>query len=188
MDQQSGRHRGEGGGTEAQAKDVCLRLLTDRARSRHELEANLAKKGYTPEVANAVLARLEVAKLVDDAAFAEQWVHTRHTFSGKGKRALSVELRNKGVSIEHAQNALEQIDSDDERDRATELVRKKCRALSLPDPEDPDSRAERDKIVRKLVGMLARRGYQQGLAFAVVKSELQRMSVATEDFDGEHFG
>lgn len=188
MDQQAGRRKSEGGGTEAQAKDVCLRLLTDRARSRHELETSLAKKGYTPEVSDAVLARLEAAKLVDDASFAEQWVHSRHTFSGKGKRALSLELRNKGVSVEHAQCALDQIDSDDERERATELVRKKCRMVTLPNPNHPDARAERDKIVRKLVGMLARRGYQQGMAFAVVKSELERMSVATDELDGEHFG
>lgn len=167
----SERTKTEGGGTEAQAKDVCLRLLTDRARSRHELETSLAKKGYTPEVANSVLSRLEAAKLVDDAAFAEQWVHSRHTFSGKGKRALSLELRTKGVSAEHAQSALDQIDSEDERERATELVRKKCRSLSFPDAGDPDARAERDKIVRKLVGMLARRGYQQGIAFAVVKAD-----------------
>ena len=184
----SERTKTEGGGTEAQAKDVCLRLLTDRARSRHELETSLAKKGYTPEVANSVLSRLEAAKLVDDAAFAEQWVHSRHTFSGKGKRALSLELRTKGVSAEHAQSALDQIDSEDERERATELVRKKCRSLSFPDAGDPDARAERDKIVRKLVGMLARRGYQQGMAFAVVKAELEQIYVATEDFDGESYG
>jgi regulatory protein len=115
-------------------------------------------------------------------------VHSRHTFSGKGKRALSLELRTKGVSAEHAQSALDQIDSEDERERATELVRKKCRSLSFPDAGDPDARAERDKIVRKLVGMLARRGYQQGMAFAVVKAELEQIYVATEDFDGESYG
>lgn len=188
MDQRTSPTSKQGGGTEAQAKDVCLRLLTDRARSRHELETSLAKKGYSPEVANSVLARLEAAKLVDDAAFAEQWVHSRHTFSGRGKRALSMELRNKGVSAEHAQNALQQIDGDDERERATELVRRKCRTLSLPDPDSVDARSERDKAVRKLVGMLARRGYSQGMAFAVVKAELDQRPVSTEDFDGEHFG
>ncbi|SNS26185.1 recombination regulator RecX [Rhodococcoides kyotonense] len=176
------------GGTEAQAKDVCLRLLTDRARSRHELETKLAAKGFTPAVATAVLDRLTAAKLVDDAAFAEQWVHSRHTYSGKGKRAIGLELRNKGVSGVHAQNALDQIDSDDERERATELVRKKCRTLTLPSASDPDARAERDKIVRRLVGMLARRGYSQGMAFGVVKSELDKLGADTEDFDGDRFG
>lgn len=183
----------EGGGTEAQARDVCLRLLTDRARSRHELETSLSKKGFSTEVANAVLARLEAAKLVDDAAFAEQWVHSRHTYSGKGKQALSRELRTKGVSPDVALGALDQIDAEDERARATELVRKKCRTLTLPSSNDPEARAERDKAVRKLVGMLARRGYSQGMAFGVVKAELDRRGVEeftadTEDFDGDRFG
>ncbi|WP_206490594.1 regulatory protein RecX [Rhodococcus sp. KRD162] len=173
----------EGGGTEAQAKDACLRLLTDRARSRYELETSLAKKGFTAEIANAVLDRLEKAKLVDDESFAQQWVQSRHTYSGRGKRALSMELRNKGVSNELAVHALDMIDAEDERQRAAELVRKRFRTLQLPDPSGPDARAERDKVVRKLVGMLARRGYSQGMAFAVVKEELDRAGADTEDFD-----
>lgn len=178
----------DGGGTEAQAKDVCLRLLTDRARSRHELETRLAKKGFSAAIANAVLDRLAAAKLVDDAAFAEQWVHSRHTYAGKGKNALSRELREKGVSPEHSVAALDQIEPEDERERAIELVRKKCRTVSLPDSADPDARAERDKVVRRLVGMLARRGYSQGMAFAVVKEQLDELGAETEDFDGERYG
>ncbi|MDJ0391785.1 regulatory protein RecX [Rhodococcus sp. G-MC3] len=178
----------EGGGTEAQAKDACLRLLAARARSRYELESRLAQKGFTPDVAAVVLDRLAVANLVDDAAFAEQWVHSRHTYSGKGKQALSRELRTKGVSNEDAVAALDQIDAEDERERAAELVQKRCRTLMLPDPSHPDARSERDKIVRKLVGMLARRGYSQGMAFGVVKSELDRAGADTEDFDGSDLG
>lgn len=186
----------DGGGTEAQAKDVCLRLLTDRARSRHELETRLSKKGFSPEVADAVLKRLEAANLVDDQAFAEQWVHSRHTYSGKGKRALSVELRAKGVSNEDALNALDQIDTEDERVRATELVHKRCRNLTVPDGSGADARAERNKIARKLVGMLARRGYAAGMAYAIVKAELARIGTEdpnadhfdTQDFDGDEFG
>ena len=178
------QQRDEGGGTEAQAKDVCLRLLTGRARSRHELEASLAKKGFTAEITAAVLDRLEKAKLVDDESFAQQWVQSRHKYAGKGKRALSMELRNKGVSNELALHALDTIDADDERQRAAELVRKRFRTLQLPDPSGPDARADRDKVVRKLVGMLARRGYSQGMAFAVVKEQLDRAGADTEDFDG----
>ncbi|ORI18608.1 regulatory protein RecX [Rhodococcus sp. 1168] len=188
--------RDDGGGTEAQAKDVCLRLLTDRARSRYELETRLSKKGFSPEVADAVLTRLEAAHLVDDQAFAEQWVHSRHTYSGKGKRALSVELRTKGVSNEDALNALDQIDAEDERVRATELVHKRCRNLTVPGGPGADVRAERDKIARKLVGMLARRGYSAGMAYAIVKAELARIGAEdsdadhldTQDFDGDEFG
>ncbi|TQF65366.1 recombination regulator RecX [Rhodococcus spelaei] len=167
---------------EVQAKDLCLRLLTDRARSRAELSKKLADKGYDDAVSERVLDRLTAVGLIDDAAFAAQWVHSRHTFSGKGKRALAMELRTKGVAPDVAASALDQIDGDDERDRATELVQRKLRTMSLDFPVDgPGGRSsERDRAVRKLVSMLARRGYPQGMAFDVVKTELAQAGTDTD--------
>ncbi|MEZ5150820.1 recombination regulator RecX [Rhodococcus zopfii] len=163
-----------GGGTEAQAKDVCLRLLTDRARSRAELATKLEQKGYTAEVAERTLDRLAAVGLIDDADFAQQWVRSRHLYAGKGKRAIALELRRKGIGQQDAAEALDQIDGDDERARAVDLVRKKLRTQP-PLPTEGDRReiaAERDKLVRRLVGMLARRGYSQGMAFDVVRGAL----------------
>jgi len=164
------RPTGEGG-TETQAKDLCLRLLTDRARSRAELAERLAKKGYSAEIAERVLDRLAEVGLVNDADFAQQWVHSRHTYSGKGKRALALELRRKGIGQDDAAEALAQIDSEDERARATELVAKKLRTVSADD---------RDRAVRRLVSMLARRGFPQGMAFEVVKEQLDRAGAETD--------
>ncbi|MGW0020337.1 recombination regulator RecX [Rhodococcus sp. NPDC003382] len=171
-----------GGGTEAQAKDVCLRLLTDRARSRAELATKLAEKGFTAEITERTLDRLAAVGLVDDADFAQQWVRSRHLYAGKGKRAIALELRRKGIGQQDAAEALDQIDSDDERERAVELVRKKLRTQP-PLPTEGDRReiaAERDKLVRRLVGMLARRGYSQGMAFDVVRSELAEFGSGTD--------
>src|SRR5690349_16392463 len=82
---------------EEQARDVCLRLLTVRARTRAELEAQLTKRGYPDDVSARVLDRLIEVGLLDDAAFAQEWVRSRRENSGKGKRALAAELRTKGV-------------------------------------------------------------------------------------------
>ncbi|MBA8960613.1 regulatory protein [Rhodococcus percolatus] len=131
----------------------------------------LAKKGYSPEIAERVLDRLTEVGLVNDADFAQQWVHSRHTYSGKGKRALALELRRKGIGQEDATEALAQIDSEDERARATELVEKKLRTVSADD---------RDRAVRRLVSMLARRGFPQGMAFEVVKEQLDRAGAETD--------
>ncbi|ALR14211.1 recombinase RecX [Mycobacteroides saopaulense] len=117
--------------------------------------------------------RLAAAGLINDADFATQWVRSRHTYSGKGKRALAAELRTKGVSAENAAAALAQIDADSERSRAEELVAKKLRTENL---DDGGGRA-----ARRLVAMLARRGYGQSLAYDVVKialaSEAERRNV-----------
>lgn len=143
---------------------MCLRLLTARARTRAELEAQLAKRGYPDDVSARVLDRLAHVGLVDDADFAEQWVRSRRLNAGKGKRALAAELRNKGVDNEVISAALAGIDAGAERQRAEQLVRDKLRRETLAGDDA--------KVVRRLVGMLARRGYHQSMAFDVVSAEL----------------
>jgi regulatory protein len=146
------------------AREICLRLLTARPRTRVELAQALGRKGIEPEVAEQVLSRLDDVGLIDDAAFAEVWVRSRHNFQGLSRRALAVELRRKGVADESAAEALASVDADAEEERARQLVRKKLRSLGSAD--------EPTKI-RRLVGMLARKGYSEGLAYRVVKDEVR---------------
>jgi regulatory protein len=159
----------ESGKQEEQARSLCLRLLTARARTRAELEGQLAKRGYPDDISATVLDRLAQVGLVDDEDFAEQWVRSRRLNAGKGKRALAAELRTKGVDNEVITAALAGIDAGAERTRAEELVRDKLRREKLGDPGDRDAE---NKVARRLVGMLARRGYGQSLALDVVTTEL----------------
>jgi regulatory protein len=145
---------------------VCLRLLTARARSRAELAAALTKRGYPDDVIGGVLDRLTQVGLVDDDDFAEQWVRSRRANAGKGKRALVAELRTKGIDNEVITATLAAIDSSAERARAEDLVADKLRRERLTDATDDV------KLTRRLVGMLARRGYDQTMAFDVVKVAL----------------
>ena len=150
---------------EEQARALCLRLLTARARTRAELEGQLAKRGYPDDVSSRVLDRLTDVGLIDDTDFAEQWVRSRRINAGKGKRALAAELRTKGVDNEVITAALAGIDAGAERERAEQLVRDKLRRERLEADDDP-------KVMRRLVGMLARRGYSQSMALDVVTVEL----------------
>jgi regulatory protein len=150
---------------EEQARNLCLRLLTARARTRAELEGHLTKRGYPEDVSDRVLNRLAQVGLIDDIDFAEQWVQSRRVNAGKGKRALAAELRTKGVDNDVITAVLADIDAGAERQRAEELVREKLRREKLVVDDDV-------KVTRRLVGMLARRGYSQTMAFDVVKSEL----------------
>jgi regulatory protein len=139
-------------------------LLTARSRTRAELSGQLSKRGYPDDVRERVLDRLAAVGLVDDAEFAEQWVESRRAKAGKSRRALAAELRTKGVDNEVIGAALAGIDAAAERDRAEELVRAKLRRETL---SDDDAR-----VSRRLVGMLARRGYGQNLACEIVLAEL----------------
>lgn len=144
---------------------MCLRLLTARARTRAELDGRLTKRGYPDDVSARVLDRLTTVGLIDDAGFAEQWVRSRRVNAGKGKRALAAELRTKGVDNEVITAALAGIDAGAERERAEQLARDKLRRERLGEGDD-------QRVMRRLVGMLARRGYSQSMALDVVTVEL----------------
>jgi regulatory protein len=147
------------------ARALCLRLLTARARTRAELAGQLAKRGYPDDVSARVLDRLTDVGLVDDAGFAEQWVHSRRANVGKGKRALAAELHTKGVDNDVITSVLGGINPAAERGRAEQLVRARLRRENLSDADDA-------RVSRRLVAMLARRGFSQTMAYEVVSAEL----------------
>lgn len=157
-----------------QAKDVCLRLLTSRPRTRAELEQALRKREVADPVIEQVLDRLDKAGLIDDAEFAQTWVRSRHNYQGLARRALAVELRRKGVDESATSAALSTLDGAAEEQRARELVRRK---LHTSLGKDETTR------IRRLVGMLARKGYPEGLAFRIVREELRAEGTDTAQLD-----
>ncbi|MDG4863616.1 recombination regulator RecX, partial [Streptomyces sp. T-3] len=146
-----------------QARAICLRLLTGMPRTRKQLADALRKREIPDEVADEVLSRFEEVGLIDDAAFAGAWVESRHRGRGLARRALAQELRTKGVDPSTIEEAVGQLDSEQEEATARELVARKLRSTQG---------LERDKRVRRLAGMLARRGYSEGMALRVVRDAL----------------
>ncbi|MER6143830.1 recombination regulator RecX [Streptomyces sparsogenes] len=149
---------------EEQARAICLRLLTGTPRTRRQLADALRTRGIPDEVAQEVLSRFEDAGLIDDAAFADAWVESRHHSRGLARRALARELRTKGVDPALIDEAVGQLDAEQEEHTARELVERKLRATRGLD---------REKRLRRLAGMLARKGYAEGLALRVVRRALE---------------
>ncbi|EHR62488.1 regulatory protein RecX [Saccharomonospora cyanea] len=156
------------------AKEVCFDLLAARPRTKDELRQALRRKGFADDVGERLLGKLDDAGLVDDAAFAETWVRSRHTHRGLARKALIAELKHKGVDPEVAAEAAGEIDAAAEEQRARELVRKKLRTMVDVDEQ---------KATRRLLGMLARKGYSQGLAYRVVREELREAGAETTLLD-----
>ncbi len=148
---------------ESVARTILLDQLTGRARSRRELADKLRQREVPDEIATRLLDRFEELGLVDDTAFAHAWVSGRHTAKGLAPRALAQELRRKGVDDEVAREALDQLGDDEQEATARALVRKKLRSLA---------RFDEATRTRRLVGMLARKGYPAGLAFRIVRDEV----------------
>lgn len=156
------------------AKQICFDLLAARPRSKEELRQALCRKGFDEELRETLLGKLDDAKLVDDGAFAEQWVRSRHTHQGVARTALVAELKRKGVDGEVAVRAAGEIDREAEEQRARELVRKRLRSMTGLDEQ---------AAIRRLLGTLARKGYPQGLAYAVVRDELKNAGADTTLLD-----
>jgi regulatory protein len=161
----AGERVGHGAGDPYEhARQICLRLLAARPRTRAELAAALRRKGVDDETALAVLDRLSEVKLVDDEALAESVVHAGHAYQGLGRRALAARLRRRGVDEPTTSAAVSAVDRSAEEQRARELVRRRLPAMASVDEAT---------VIRRLVSLLARKGYPPGLSYAVVREELR---------------
>ena len=151
---------------EGTARAIVLRKLAAQARTRYELEQALVAKQVPDAVSKSVLDRFQAAGLVDDAAFAADWVESRQSRRHLSATALRRELRAKGVDADDIDVALSVVDADDEYAAALDLARRRQRTMDqLP----------REVQYRRLAGMLGRRGFGPG-ATARVLAEVLRLS------------
>jgi regulatory protein len=149
---------------EAQARQICLRLLTLAPRTRAQLADALRKRGIPDTVAAGVLDRYTDVGLIDDAAFARAWVESRHYSRGLAGRALAAELKQRGVDSGEIRDAIEELGPAAEVATARKLV---AQRLAGTRGEPAQART------RRLAGMLARKGYPPGLAFRVIREAME---------------
>lgn len=125
-------------------------MLTHSPRTRAQLERSLHRKEYPGEVVEKVLNGLDEAGLIDDAAFAQAWVNSRQYSRHLSRRALTQELRTRGVEEETVREAVAEVSDEDEQDGARALARKSLRGSRTKDKE---------ARIRRALGVLARKGY-----------------------------
>lgn len=157
---------------ESVARLICLRLLTAAPRTRAQLADALKRRGVPAEAAETVLGRFAEVGLIDDTMFASAWVESRHYGRGLGRRALAAELDQRGVAREDIEAAVEHLSAETERATALALVERKL-ASTAGQPYQAR--------VRRLVGLLARKGYSPGLAFSVVREALGASAALDEE-------
>lgn len=159
------------------ARQYCLRLLSGRPRTKVELGDAMRRKGFDEQIVDEILDRYAEVGMIDDEVFARAWVDSRHRGRGLSKRALAGELRRKGVEPEFVDAAVSAVSEDDERTAALELARRRYRGMSAQPPE---------VVLRRLVGVLARKGYGAAVAIPVVKQVLSEAdSEVAEMLDDE---
>lgn len=151
------------GDPESVARAICLKLLTMSPKTRSQLADALAAKGIPDTAAEAVLDRYTEVGLINDTAFAEAWVSTRQAGRGLATRALAQELHRKGIDKDIAGRALATLDPATEEDSARAMVQRRlCSMANL----------ELQVATRRLLGMLARKGYPSDVSLRVVRESL----------------
>jgi regulatory protein len=128
-------------------------MLAFRARASRELRVALLKKGEPEPYVDAAIERLSSLGLLNDADYARQFARGKMTGPGLSRRRLQSELFRRGVAREVADEAIDEVLSDDAVDEEAIIERvaaKKLRTLS---------RLDADTRRRRLYAFLARRGY-----------------------------
>ena len=157
------------------AKTIVYNQLAYSAKTRGQLHKKLQAEGFEAELIEPLLDKFEAAKLIDDAEYAQTFVAQKSRTKKLSRAALRRELAERGVRGEEAENALAQRTDEQEREDAAELVRKKLRPGM-----DLGNRAEKDRVTRRLLGMLARRGYSSSVSMSVIREELAAYGMEDE--------
>lgn len=151
---------------EEDAREVALQkslhFLSYRARSLEEVRKNLEKHEIPETVIQGTLERLQSAGLLNDHDFARTWVENRNTFRPRGRRALRMELRQKGLSESVIETTLQE--TTDEEVLALEAARKHLRKLQGLDWLE---------FRKKMGGFLSRRGFPYEVIASVTRQVWQ---------------
>lgn len=153
------------------AMQQALLFLSYRARSENEIRKNLTKHEIPDVAIEQTLERLRREGFADDKKFASTWVENRNTFRPRGRRALALELRQKGIDDTIIESALEDVDDEA---LAYEAGKKKARKilggnLSQLAPEGGLKGPDWNEFRKKMSEFLARRGFSYSVIAPIVK-------------------
>lgn len=150
------------------ALDQALRFLGYRARSVQEVRSRLQRYGHPPELIEETITRLLELDYLDDATFALALARDYLAAPRpKGRRAIMMNLREKGIAEPVARAALDEaLEESDESPEARVLraAERWCRRLR---PEDDRVRAR-----QRLWAHLSRAGFDSDLIRTAIEQVL----------------
>lgn len=157
-------------------RDAALKTLARRPRSVRDLSRRLERAGFASPVVRGVCARLIDERLLDDERFATLWVDAQLRRRATGRSLLLRGLMRAGIERTIADRTVAAATrGSDPLAEATALAKRKVERLT----KRGDPHAE----VRRLAGMLARRGYDAGVCFTAAKAALGARAAKLDDAD-----
>ena len=139
----------------------AFRFLSYRSRSEAEVRIKLTQWGFSQDVVETTLAKLRSLNFLNDEVFARGWAQGRSEGRGYGPLRIERELRQKGIADDLIRQVVDETYGREEgKEKARELLEKRCRDKDLGDP----------KILRRAIGFLKRRGYRDSVIAEVIGS------------------
>lgn len=147
------------------AEKALLRKLRARSLSVQEARSVLVGHDLDAEGVDALLERMRDLGYLNDAALAEQLVHSGVERRGQGRQVISQTLAKRGVPRDVADAALAAL-PDDDLERALDFARRKAGAVGGKDHQ---------AALRRLVGQLSRRGYPSAVSMTAARQALDEI-------------
>lgn len=146
---------------------ASVRYLSFRPRSEKELRDYLTKKQCDPLIAKRIIDSLTRDKFLNDEEFARMWIRERTLIKPKAIRVIKMELKQKGISKELIESALENSDdSPIDLDLSLKLAEKKLRAIH--------DQTDKYKVKEKLGRYLASKGFDWDTIKAAIDQSLPK--------------
>ncbi|MBI5054484.1 MAG: RecX family transcriptional regulator [Chloroflexi bacterium] len=155
------------------AFEKAVKFISYRPRSEKEVRQNLKKKEIEAGLIDEAVQRLKRVGLLNDEQFAQMWVESRSHSKPKGRRALKIELRQKGLSREAVDAAV--AGTNDEEVARRLAASRAPRLKKLPKIE----------FRRKLGSYLARRGINYEIILEVVERAWQEFGEGNGTLENE---
>ncbi len=146
------------------AFDKALTHLSATRKTEKQIRDFLTKKGYLPVVCDFVVDKLRAYDFINDADYAKAYAES--AVKKKGGRLIRMELKNKGLSEETIDGALDAQEEGAELGAATELAKKYMRGK-------PWDKPTLQKAYRYLMG--------KGFDYDVIKEALSALGELDEE-------
>lgn len=141
------------------AFDMAISYLEKYSVTRKGVSDYLKKKNFDAFVVASTLKKLEDYQILNDEKFAQNYFET--ISQTNGKRAVANKLRQKGVSQEIVDKLIENVQEEDEIERALVLANKFVK-----------NRENNAKNYQKCIAHLLYKGYDYSVALEATKNAL----------------
>ncbi|GKX31818.1 hypothetical protein SH1V18_42980 [Vallitalea longa] len=148
----------------SRAKNRALRLLTRKDMTRKEIIQKLKLTGYNDYVTNKIILFLEEYNFINDKKYVEKYVN--YNQKRKSVKKIGMELTQKGISKDTINEYIENIDFCEE-ENAYNLLYKKYKNVDTID----------NKIKRRMIGYLMRKGYNYSLINKVIDQFMRKKNL-----------